>query len=283
MATPVTITNLTQVGRLNAPNPADPKVYVSYKADFSTAADIIFDFTVVNQQQVFGIPRGLFIDNGANPAEVIVLVSQTNQRFTVPANAEGYFKIDASAASTIEFITAGGATSGVTITLYNYEISPNVWYKFGAFNLAAALPVKGVDAEGVAPTVPPVYIAGKDTGGVVRPILVNTDGTVNIAFTRGTYTDRSGSIAVAATSQQLAASNLNRKRLFILNPATAAGQGIGAAESLFINFTNAATINGGNSIELQPGQSIDLNNPVTTEAVTVIAATLAHKFVAKEM
>lgn len=99
----------------------------------------------------------------------------------------------------------------------------------------------------------------------------------------GSFTNKSGTIAVGGTSQQITPVNLNRKKIIIENPATAAGQGIAAAESLFINFTAAAGVNNGTSIELLPGGSYDSGTTITTEAINVNAATTGHVFIAKEM
>lgn len=99
----------------------------------------------------------------------------------------------------------------------------------------------------------------------------------------GTFTNRSGTITAGGTSQTLAAVNATRKRIIIQNPCTTAGQGV-TAESLYINFTSAAAVDGGTSIELAPCGSYDSGaGPVSTELIAVNAATTAHKFVAKEM
>lgn len=122
---------------------------------------------------------------------------------------------------------------------------------------------------------------GASSGG--GTVTSNQGGTWNITPLQGSFTDRSGSISVGGTSQTLAALNANRKRIVIQNPCTATSQGIGTAENLFLNFTSAATTAGGNSLELQPCGSYDSGfGPVTTEAITVIAATTNHKYVAKE-
>jgi hypothetical protein len=93
----------------------------------------------------------------------------------------------------------------------------------------------------------------------------------------GTFTNRSGTVATGGTSQTLAASNASRKRLIIQNPCS-------ATESLFINFTTAASTSAGNSLELVPCGSYDTAGaPPTTEQVNVTAATTSHAFVAKEM
>lgn len=107
-------------------------------------------------------------------------------------------------------------------------------------------------------------------GGAVTPLT-------------GTFTNRSGAMTAGGTSQTLAAVNASRRRLIIQNPCTAAGQGV-TAESLYINFTSAAAVDGGTSVELAPCGSFDSNaGPVSTEAITVNAATTGHKWIAKEM
>ena len=104
-----------------------------------------------------------------------------------------------------------------------------------------------------------------------------------IVPTIASVTDRSGTIAAGGTSQTLVAQNQSRRRVIIQNPCTAASQGIGTAENLFLNFTAAATTAGGNSLELQPCGSFDTGaGPQSTEKLTVIAATTGHQYVAKE-
>lgn len=108
------------------------------------------------------------------------------------------------------------------------------------------------------------------------PVTVNV-AAVNLVPIIGAFTDRSGVIAAAGVSQIAIPLNNFRKRFFIQNPTT-------QIESLFVNFTAAATIGGANSMELVPGGSYDSSSgPVSSEAITVIAATINHPYVAKEM
>lgn len=110
-----------------------------------------------------------------------------------------------------------------------------------------------------------------------------TTATASFTTPTGSYTDRSSSIAVGGTSQQIAAANGARLRLQIQNPCFAAGQGIGSAESIFVNFGAAASSAGG-SVELAPCGTYDTGaGPVTTQAVNVVAATNGHLYTAKEM
>ncbi|MEJ0094579.1 MAG: hypothetical protein WDN46_14440 [Methylocella sp.] len=97
-----------------------------------------------------------------------------------------------------------------------------------------------------------------------------------------TLTDRSGAVTTGGTSQTLVASVSARMTIFIENPCTAASQNITTAESLFINFTAAASTTAGGSIELAPcGVYSTGTGPVSTEAITVTATTAGHRWTAK--
>ena len=184
MAEPITITDLTQAGRLLTPDPNQPRVFVTYNGEFSSAADVTLDFTIVNQQGVFGVPRAIFVDNGSNPSEVEVSVTNTDQYFTVPPFAQGVFKIDAQLQSKINFVTDGGATDKVTITLYNWEVAPSVWYRFGAFNKDVPVKVQGTQPVGTdmdtAEDNNPVLTAGVEADGTMRRLLVDATGRLLI-------------------------------------------------------------------------------------------------------
>lgn len=90
-------------------------------------------------------------------------------------------------------------------------------------------------------------------------------------------TDRSGTITVGGTSQQVSASNAARKGMEIQNGST-------ATESLFINFGAAATnVPGGGSHEITPGGSWDTaGRAPPSDAININAVTTAHAFTAKE-
>lgn len=133
--------------------------------------------------------------------------------------------------------------------------------------------VSGAAADGAAVAGNPVLVAGSD-GTNAQTIRTDAAGDVLIAPSQGTLTDRSGTIAAGATSQQLAAVNAARRYLFIQN--------LDAAEDLWFNFTTDAVVSQP-SIKLGPGQSYE--NPAhfcSTEKVTVIATTTSHAFTAKE-
>jgi hypothetical protein len=65
---------------------------------------------------------------------------------------------------------------------------------------------------------------------------------------------------------------------FITNPITAADQGIGAAETLYVNAVTAATLAGnGTTFALAPGQTWTII-PGQTTPTSVNAVTSGHKF-----
>jgi hypothetical protein len=95
----------------------------------------------------------------------------------------------------------------------------------------------------------------------------------------GSLVDRSGSITVGGTSQQLAAAKSQRQHLFIQNLSS---------ENLWINFGVAAVADQP-SIRIEPGASY-VAGPrehegeyVTPLAVNIIGATTGSKFTAKEV
>lgn len=86
-------------------------------------------------------------------------------------------------------------------------------------------------------------------------------------------TDRSGSIAVANTSQQAMAANTSRTEAWVANPSA-------LTESIFINITGAAAVvNGQGSIEIPPGTGWAGS---VTNQINVIATTAGHVYTAGE-
>lgn len=99
-----------------------------------------------------------------------------------------------------------------------------------------------------------------------------------------TPTNDSLSLTLGGTAQAAIASNTTRKGCLVENPALAADQGISTAEFLYVNFGGTAAA-ASTSFALAPGQSIScspLGIGTVTSAVSVVAATTAHKIIAVE-
>lgn len=131
------------------------------------------------------------------------------------------------------------------------------------------------DASTFAASDGVVVVAGLD-GTTVRKMVVDANGNLvaSVKPSSGNLTDRSGAITTGATAQQLAAANTARKYLLIQN--------LDSGEDLWINFTTTAVADRP-SIRIPPdGTFVMEGSFVSTELVSVIAATTGHEWTAKE-
>lgn len=96
------------------------------------------------------------------------------------------------------------------------------------------------------------------------------------------FQPRNGALTVGDKSQELAPANGSRSYIIVQNPATAAGQNLRTAESLFIRFGHNAGVNDGTSLEILPGSCMEFNTTVSSEFVSVNAATAGHRWIAVE-
>ena len=167
---------------------------------------------------------------------------------------------------------------GVDSTTLN-AAAPYVDHATGAMTVL----LSGSAASGTPSSVNVAQFGGASTvtgtgvsGSGVPRVTVSSDSTVFIQNSTGTYTDRSGSIATGGTSQTAMAANATRKKLLVQNPPT-------ATENLYMNFTAAAS-SAASSVAMVPGAAYEESgNSITTEAVTINAATTGHVYTAKEM
>ncbi len=97
-----------------------------------------------------------------------------------------------------------------------------------------------------------------------------------------TFHPRVGALTGGGKPQQLAPANASRKYIIIQNPGTGAGQNLSTAESLFIRFGLNAGVNDGTSFEILPGSCMEFDAVVSTEFVSVNAATAGHRWIAVE-
>jgi hypothetical protein len=281
MVDTIPITDLYVAGRLTADQESPNKVSVARDLDFSGPSSYELDFTTVNQDKVFGIIKSMFLDNTDNPSEIVVSVSSTQQKFTIPAFSEGYFSIIAAQQSRVRLDSDGGATSTITAVFHNWFIAPQVWYKNGNNPSGGVLDVEGPNADGAdldaVSNTNPVLIAGVDRAdNKQHTISVDATGKINVndatpisvsVDTNGAVTDRSA--AMTGVSLQIMAANANRRFLYIRNDA--------ATEAAIIFGAGPAVIDGLGSITLKEGNSVQFDSmfcPV--EAVQAIGTALAN-------
>jgi hypothetical protein len=149
-------------------------------------------------------------------------------------------------------------------------VPPNTYLVAPAFAADAALRITGASAGGVAINVALLNVP-------VAPMSYNSTDAGNSVSPRGTWTDRSGTIAAGGASQQLMAANATRKAWMVENPSS-------EVESLWLQFGGAA-VTDQPSLEIVPGGSYkeNMGGGLTTQQVQVIATTTGHKFIAREM
>jgi hypothetical protein len=185
---PISVNVLNLVGRVTERDKALGNVFAIYNADYSSAAAYAFQFGVQSQGQTFGVVRSIKVDNGSNPENIEVAVSGTDDYFTIPAFSIGVYTLNANAGSTVTLTSQGGATDICTITFYNYEVPPAVWYSFGAFNSDRPIRAQGAMEEGDTVATEqfnkPIYIGGIDRAtGEFRGVGVDALGRLDFSST----------------------------------------------------------------------------------------------------
>jgi hypothetical protein len=221
------------------------------------AYQIVLDFsTVQSVAQNIDLPsiglscvRGVLIDNSLNGASVILTIAGTGQKLTVPPFAQATFPVLQIGHSFQILATSQGAAV-VSVQMLNFSQTPFIWY---------------VTAPGT--------VSG----------TVQVAGTVSTTPLVSTFTDKSTFIATGGVSRLVLNVNAARKHIIIQNPYTNTEQGIATAENLYISFVGTAVI-GPPSIVLFPGGSYESSSaPISSQALTAIAATTGHKFTCWEM
>lgn len=182
MALPTPIDNSSISGRVDAPDPSVANVAINRTLDFSSAAEYALDFGAVNQAQVFGAPRTIYVENTTNPNPVNITISITGQFLVIPAYSSGYYAINATIQASILFQSDGGASSAVNIGVYNYVIQPSTWTS-QTNNPLAATAIQGSMSEGSAvageTNKNPVYVGGIDRAtGLFHGLAVSATGAL---------------------------------------------------------------------------------------------------------
>ena len=210
--------------------------------------------------------QSIFFDNSQCNGATQVFVPAFNQVFTLAAGQQGYFQILAPLLSGGVMTVTSAATAGIAnVLLLNTLFRTATWSTIAATGTGSV----------------PVSDAILDATVSAGATQTATQVSVKTKVAQLTATDRSGTIAVANTSQVLAAANANRQGLELQNM-----DGVNL-EGLWYNPSGGAAVVGGvGSFELAaasspqfPGGFVKL---ATSNAVAIIATTAGHKFSAIE-
>lgn len=123
-----------------------------------------------------------------------------------------------------------------------------------------------------------VVIQGEVSPGIYPNISVDSAGrlatTTSVSPMSGAFTDKSGTMSVGGTSQQVAASNSSRKYIFVENIST---------HNCYINF-GVAAVTTQPSLLLLPNSSFVMEgSAITTQSVNINCSTTGDAYTAKEM
>lgn len=203
----------------------------------------------------------VYIDNSLNNGPVTVSNPQFNQSFTLSAGWQGYFPCIAPFLSGGNFNITSTGTGIANVQFLNVQMGCAQW-------AATATPV----TPGITQPV---------SDAILDATVVAGRQNVTTKFAQLTSVDRSGTIAVANTSQQLAAANAARQGLEIQNI-----DGVNL-EGIWYNPSGGAAVVGGvGCFELAAASSPNFPGGfakiVTSNQVNIIATTAGHKFSAIE-
>jgi hypothetical protein len=213
--------------------------------DFSAAASYSGEFFMASMNDRLQFVQAVYLDNSLNSSSVTLLIGGTEQSITVQPYRQGVYPIFAITPMSYTISSAGNVV--VTGLFLNMPVPFCEW--------------------------------GPDT--------LNSSSTITVTpvLNHGAAISRNLSLTLGGTAQNIMAVNAARKTFSIFNPSDATGQGIAAAESIFVSFTGAAGVDTGTSYEIVPAGSLspaDLGGFVPTGAISVNAATTAHNIVAIE-
>lgn len=215
--------------------------------DFNIGLNFSLDLTSIQQMQNWiRSVQCLYIDNADNAFAITLTMGVTNQRVIVPANSQGYYPVLQPNPPVLQFVS--GSVGTLKIQILNFFLPPYIW----------------TIAAGGGATIP-VADAILDAT-VVNGRVRTTELPGQVALT-----DRSGTIAVAATGQSLMAANPGRLKWNLQNPSN-------ATEKLQFSYFSIA----GPWYDLTPGAEVEETECVYAGQVWVIAATAAHAFTAAE-
>jgi len=211
--------------------------------------------------------QAIYFDNSQCNGTTQVTIPAFNQVVSLPPYSCGYFPILSPLLSGGQMFVTSNATLGVAnVLLLNTYFDALTWS------------VISQSQGGSIPTSDAILDATVSTNAAAPTA---TQVNVRTRFGQLTATDRSGTIAVANTSQVLAVANSTRQGLEIQNIDN------GNLEGLWYNPSgNPAVVGGVGSFELAqasaagyPGGFVKI---ITSNQVSIIAATAGHKFSAIE-
>lgn len=239
--------------------PREGALSVQGKYDFSAGVQsYVTDLTAIKQLGKISCIQSVFIDNSVNTQPVVLSVSGTNQSISVPANFQGVFPVIVSGQAVFTIASAGNGVANIYFC--NVQQAAFMWQ-------AIAIPLNVGGTLAVADAILDATVSNN---------RVNVTSFDAVAL----MTDRSGTIAAGGVAQQLMAANAARRGWAIQNIDET------ILEEIRYSLTGAATLAAVGSFAIAASGGANFPGGyaqgVGTGAISIIAATIGHKFTAIE-
>lgn len=212
------------------------------------------DIVQIKQQGKMSLVQSVYIDNttGANNQPVVLQVSGTNQSISIPSGYQGVFPIFVTDHAVFTITSAGNGK--VSMYFNNFEVAPFQW-------AGVAIPFNPIGTITV-------------TDPILDATVSNNKVNTNSSDAPAALVDRSGTVTLGGTSQQIAAINLVRRGFSIQNIDET------RQENLYVRI-GAGAAGGGTpgNYTIYPGGSLQF---VGTGTINVVAATTGHQFTCTE-
>lgn len=239
------------------PKSGSKAIPVTY--DFSQAASFTTDLTAQKLQGKLTIFQSVYIDNSNNNQPITVQMSGLNQKISIPAQYQGIFPVFVSD-QPVFFVSSQGSGTAL-VAFSNAHLPPAVW---------PTVP-NPVSVSGAIQTNDPTLdatVTGNRVQTLMKPAAVS-------------YTDHSGTVAAANTSQVLMAANPARIGFLVMNVDEVNLEEVG------INLTGAAaSIGNAGTVTLAASSGAGYTGGSFqgsgTNVITIVAATAGHKFTCVE-
>lgn len=186
MATnPVTVSNLFP---RSGASPIEKAI--SAIIDYSAAGDIsyLIDPTQVQNQNLFGVPRSIYIDNSKGTEAVQGYCLVTQMTFDIPPFSQGIIPISSVQNGKIMLTSGSSNTNQTFVEIYNYEQRAVLWSVVGPFIPGQLTGVDGEDETTIMSPTNPFAVAPKDCETVVygRSDIPATGASTVVVVAQGT-------------------------------------------------------------------------------------------------
>lgn len=225
---------------------------LTFTFPFKTNNVIQFDYQLQLQPVKLEWITGVFIDNGSNPQPFTLIIGETGQTMTIPANSQANLEVLGLIGDKVSITGATTGAVDVPVTFLNY-----------------------------VPTSANTIWSTLNAGQAIGTITVN--GSVTALPTATAFNNGSGTTGgVANTPVQVFAANANRRFLTLYNPYVNAPKANGGIVG--VSFGAGLNVGQPGVLEMAPGGSLRFDGlGITSQSVFVSSSDASCVFSAYQI